>query len=107
MAGKRSTSFEDTRIELLKDDQSAAIYLQECWADGNIELFNAALQDVAKARAGGMTALSEATDMSRTSLYKSLSENGNPSFETIIKVLSSLGMSIQITPKEDKVPQGV
>ena len=48
---------------------------------------------IAKAR--GMTQLSKDTGLGRESLYKSLSGDANPSFDTIIKVAQALGLKIR------------
>jgi len=49
-----------------------------------------ALGDIA--RACGMSKVARATGLSRESLYKALSENGNPSFATIMKVARAVGV---------------
>ena len=51
-----------------------------------------ALGDIA--RAGGMTKLARATGLSRESLYKGLSERGNPSLATVLKVAAALGLRL-------------
>jgi len=51
-----------------------------------------ALGDIA--RATGMTDVAKATGLSRESLYRALSENGNPSFATILKVARALGVRL-------------
>lgn len=92
-----SKLFDFSNIEALKDPQYAAIYLEECLADGNIELFQAALRDVAKAQ-GGMTAIAKKASLSRESLYRALSIKGNPRLDTLTKVLSATGLRFSITP---------
>lgn len=52
--------------------------------------------NIAKAR--GMAQVAKDAGVGRESLYKSLSENGNPSFSTIMKVVHSLGGRITIEP---------
>ena len=59
MKKKPTRSFNKTSQHLLKDPEVAAKYLEEILADGNMELFTAALKDVADARLGGMSALSK------------------------------------------------
>ena len=54
----------------------------------------AAIGDVAKAR--GMGQIAEAAGVGRESLYKSLSKDGNPSFQTIVKVVQALGGRLTI-----------
>jgi probable addiction module antidote protein len=48
------------------------------------------------ARAHGMSEIAKATGMSRESLYKALSADGNPSFATVVNVLSSLGLRLNV-----------
>jgi len=51
-----------------------------------------ALGDIARAR--GMTQVARDAGLSRESLYKALSENGNPSFATVLKVARALGVRL-------------
>ncbi len=73
-------------------------YLEACVEEdpGDGSLIRAALGDIA--RAGNMSELARRTGMSREGLYKALSPEGNPSFETILKVLRALGLEIHISP---------
>jgi probable addiction module antidote protein len=57
-------------------------------------LIKAALGDVARAK--GMTEIAEATGLSRTSRYKALSQDGNPEFATVVKVLRTLGLRVGV-----------
>lgn len=57
-------------------------------------LMQAALGNVAKAR--GMTQIAKDAGVGRESLYKSLSKDGNPSFQTIAKVIHALGGRLTI-----------
>jgi probable addiction module antidote protein len=78
----------------LTDRDSIAAYLDAALEDGDPALIKAALGDVARAK--GMTEIAEATGLSRTSLYKALSQDGNPEFVTVVKVLHSLGLRVGI-----------
>lgn len=51
-----------------------------------------ALGDVARAR--GMTRVARDTGLSRESLYKALSADGNPSFATVLRVARALGLKL-------------
>jgi probable addiction module antidote protein len=51
------------------------------------------------ARSKGMVAVANELGLSRESLYKSLSSSGNPSFNTIAKVLDNLGFQLSIRQK--------
>jgi probable addiction module antidote protein len=53
------------------------------------------------ARAKGMSQLSRDTGLGRESLYKALSGEGNPSFATILKVTSALGIRLHALPAQN------
>lgn len=80
----------------LVDDEDMFAYLQAVAEENDPRLLQAALGDVAKAR--GMSALAREAGVGRESLYKSLSENGNPSFQTISKVVAALGARLTVVP---------
>jgi probable addiction module antidote protein len=95
---KPTSPFSESRIAMLQSDPVlAAEYLEECLEEGGIELFKVALRHVAEARLGGMSALSKATELNREALYRSLSEDGNPSLDTLTKVLGAMGMRIAVS----------
>ncbi|MCK5592088.1 MAG: putative addiction module antidote protein [Candidatus Pacebacteria bacterium] len=99
MTRKASIPFDfSIRDELLKDPKNAAIYLEGCLEDGNMELFQEALKNVAKAQ-GGMAVVAAETKLNRESLYRALSKKGNPKMDTITKVLGAMGMRISIVPE--------
>ena len=82
--------------EYLETDEDIVAYLNAAIEEGDPALLQAALGDVAKAR--GMTSIARDAGVSRESLYKSLSANGNPSFQTIAKVSRALGLQISFVP---------
>ncbi len=94
-----SVSFDETSKELLKDPETASLYLEECLANGDIELFKLALKHVADAQEGGMTQLAKTTGLARESLYRSLSKAGNPRLDSLTKVLDALGLRIGVSVK--------
>lgn len=102
MADKTTRPFSKTREQVLSDPETAAIYLEECLADGNIELFQEALKHVAQTQ-GGMSAVSKQAGLNRESLYRALSKKGKPQLDTMAKVLAALGMRFSITPDEGRV----
>ena len=55
-----------------------------------------ALGDIARAK--GMSQVARDAGLSRESLYKALSETGNPSFATVLKVLRALGVKFHAEP---------
>jgi probable addiction module antidote protein len=79
----------------LTDKERIAAYLDAALEEGDPDLIKAALGDIARAK--GMAEIAEATGLSRTSLYKALSQDGNPEFATVVKVLRSLGLRVGVT----------
>jgi probable addiction module antidote protein len=85
--------------EHLKTPEDCTLFLQACMEDGGAEdpaVLANALGAVARAR--GISQLSRDTGITREGLYKALSEGGNPSYATIVKVLAALGMRFTILP---------
>lgn len=80
--------------EYLKTDEDMVRYLEACLEEaGDDAAFIAkALGNIARAK--GMTRLARDTGLGRESLYKALSGEGNPSFATILKVMSALGIRL-------------
>ncbi len=80
--------------EHLKTEEDMAQYLEACLQEaGDDAAFIAkALGNIARAK--GMSRLSRDTGMSQESLYNALSGEGNPSFATILKVTSALGIRL-------------
>ena len=83
--------------EYLETEEDIAAYLNAVMAEDDPALLQAALGDIAKAR--GMTNVAKEAGVGRESLYKSLSANGNPSFQTISKVSRALGLKMAFIPK--------
>lgn len=80
--------------DFLDSDEVIAAYLTEALADDNPDVFIAALGDVAKAR--GMSQIAKDARLGRESLYKALAPGAKPRFETIAKLINSLGVRIAI-----------
>ena len=82
--------------EYLETEEQIAAYLDDIFNSGDPDLIITAIGDVARAK--GMSKIADDTNLGRESLYKSLSQGGNPSFETVMKVLSSLGFGLRPAP---------
>jgi probable addiction module antidote protein len=78
--------------ELLETDADIAEFLTEAACEGSGEDFIHALGIAARAR--GMSEIAQKAGVTRASLYKSLSEGGNPEFETISRVCGALGVRL-------------
>ena len=81
----------------LSTREDVRLYLEACAEEdpGDGSLIRAALNDIARAR--NMSLLARDAGMSREGLYKALSENGNPSFSTVMRITRALGMRLRIT----------
>ncbi len=79
----------------LTNDEIVAEYLTAALEDPNPDVFLAAVGNVAKAR--GMSSIAEGAGLGRESLYKSLTPGAKPRYETVLKVLQSLGVKLTVT----------
>ena len=82
--------------EYLESEEEITAYLIDVFSTNDPQLIITAIGDVARAR--GMSQIAEDVACGRESLYKSLSQDGNPSFETIVKTLSSIGYELKPSP---------
>ena len=80
--------------EHLRTPEEMAAYLEACLdeAEGDAAFIAKALGDIARAR--GMTQVARDTGLSRESLYKALSGERSPHFDTILKVVNALGLRL-------------
>ena len=86
--------------EFLGTPEEMAAYLEACIqeSEGDSAFIAKALGDIARAK--GMTQIARETGLSRESLYKALSGDRSPSFDTILKVISALGLKLSASAKE-------
>ena len=96
---KSGNYIEDYLIPKLKNSQYAADYLNDTLENGDIHTFLLALQNVVKAQ-GGIATIAEKAHMSRSSLYKTLSEKGNPYLKGTKDILSAMGLRLMIKSRE-------
>ena len=79
--------------EALDSPEAIEIFMTEAFKTGNASHIAKAIGVIAKAK--GMTQLAEETGLSREQLYRSLSEEGNPTLKTTLSVLHALGLSMK------------
>lgn len=80
--------------EFLDNEEVVAEYLAAALEDPNPDVFLSAVANVAKAR--GMAKVAEDSGLGRESLYKALAPGAKVRYETIRKVLDSLGVKLTI-----------
>lgn len=88
--------------EHLDSEEMIFAYMNAAFEDGDPALVAAALGDIARAR--GMTQIAKAAGVSRESLYRALSAEGNPEFGTIMRVMKAMGLHMSIEPAS-KLPE--
>jgi probable addiction module antidote protein len=93
---KMSTTRYDVADHLRTPTEMAA-YLEASLeeADGDAAFVAKALGDIARAQ--GMSRVARDTGLSRESLYKALSGDHSPSFDTILRVVEALGLKLHAT----------
>lgn len=92
MTKTKTTPYDSA--EYLKTDEDMAMYLEACLEEAGDDAAFIAKALGTIARAKGMTQLAKDTGLGRESLYKALSGEGNPSFATILKVTTALGIKL-------------
>jgi probable addiction module antidote protein len=94
----KTTRFDSA--EYLDSDEAINAYLEEALETDDPAFITQALGTVA--RAHGMSQIAKETGLSRESLYKALSAEGNPEFSTVIRVMQALGLRFSVTAAEPR-----
>ena len=92
-------NFDDFIMEELNNPEFVSDYLQDALDEGGIPLFLITLRQVVQHQKG-LTTVAQETGLGRESLYKTLSEQGNPHLSTIEKILKTVGMKITVIPNQ-------
>lgn len=96
MTTPRDASFDDYLVKSMKDPAEAAAYIEAVMELDDPAALLVALRHVAKAH--GMAEVARRADMGDKTLFKALSENGNPTLTTIHKVLHAVGLRLSVAP---------
>jgi probable addiction module antidote protein len=93
---KKTTTTRYDVAEHLRTQEEMAAYLEACLVEsnGDATFIAKALGDIARAK--GMTQVAKDAGLSRESLYKALSGDRTPGFDTILKVVAALGLSLHV-----------
>ena len=88
--------------EHLRTSEEMAAYLEACIeeANGDAAFIAKALGDIARAK--GMSEVARDAGLSRESLYRALSGERNPGFDTILKVIDALGLRLHAEVVRDR-----
>ncbi|MFP5381140.1 MAG: addiction module antidote protein [Gammaproteobacteria bacterium] len=101
-----SVPHEEWLISTLRADPEFAVeYLKQAMAEMDEPEGRGAallaLRQIAES-CGGIAKVAEAAGIQRESLYRALSPKGNPTLNTLLAVLKSVGMRLSVEP-QDKV----
>jgi probable addiction module antidote protein len=80
----------------LKTDTERAAYLEALLEEGDSRVITLGLRELAES-AGGMAVISKRTGLSRETLYRTLSKNGNPRLDTLTALLHAMGLRLSVT----------
>ena len=97
MNAPRNVSYQNYLIESLKDPEEAAAYIEAALELEDPAALLVALRQVAKAH--GMADVARRADVGEKTLFRALSENGNPTVTTLHKVLHAVGLRLSVTPE--------
>jgi probable addiction module antidote protein len=86
--------------EYLGTPERQAAYITAALETGELDLVRDALRLVARAQ--GMAGIAKTAKLNRESLYKALGDAGNPEFDTILRVIRALGLTLSARPAEKK-----
>jgi probable addiction module antidote protein len=81
---------------LLTTPEAVEDFLRDAVEEGDVALISNAIGIAARAK--GMTKIASETGLAREALYRSFSEDGNPSLKSAIAVLKALGLMLSVRP---------
>jgi len=93
---RKFREFTEIIKEDLQDPEFAVLYLNEALNSGDKKIFLIALRDVIEAR-GNIKGFAEKADLPRQSIYRMLSEDGNPTLDKLAAIFEAMGFKIQVT----------
>jgi probable addiction module antidote protein len=93
-------SYKNDLLKELKNPEYAAAYLAQALESEDQATFLLALRDVVEA-GGGVSVVARQAHIQRESLYKTLSNRGNPRLTTLQGILKSVGLRMAVTPETE------
>lgn len=95
MMGLKTTRFDPA--DYIETAEDIRFYLEAAMEGNDPKHIASAIGDVARSK--GMSEIARKTGLGRQALYNALSENGNPTLETLTAVLDALGLQLSVQPK--------
>lgn len=90
---KKLTTYDPAAA--LVDDKEIAAFMADALETGDVAHIAKSLGIIARAK--GMAQIAEQTGLSREQLYRSFSENGNPTLKTTLAVMKALGIELTVS----------
>lgn len=98
MTSAASRSHDDAVIEELREDPAyAAELLNAVLEDGDQQELMTTLRRISMAF-GGVQKLAEQAELNATTLYRTLSPQGNPELKTLTSMLKAMGLQLAVRP---------
>ncbi len=94
----KGSSFNDYLEERLKDPELACHFIAEAIEENDPDYLKVALGEIVKAY--GVAYISEQSGIGRQTIYKMLSEKGNPTHKNLVAILDTLGLELTVRPKK-------
>ena len=92
----RDKSYETSIITTMRDPVEAAAYLEAVLELDDPAALLVALRQIAKAH--GMAEVARRAELGEKTLFRALSDKGNPTLTTVHKVLHAVGLRLSVTP---------
>ncbi len=99
MSKKKFIDYHENLMLRLKNPELALAYLNEAITDDDQRVFLLALKDVIEAQEGNMTALAEEAKLNRPTLYRMLSQQGNPRWTSMTSLVNALGLQLHVSAR--------
>lgn len=96
MNKKRLINYQEQLLKKLQNEEFATIYLNEALSEGDPRMFLLALKNVIAAQEENISSIAKEANLTRTSIYRILSEKGNPKLINIISLLNSVGLHLSV-----------
>lgn len=80
------------------DDESQIDLLNDAFASGHAGYISASIGTVARVR--GLSKIASDADLNRQSLHKALSDRGNPTLDTLLRVLKALDLELKVADRK-------
>ena len=97
VAKKKITFSKWDPAKYINTKEAVIAHIEAAFEENDTELFLSIINDIARSK--GMTMIARELGVSREGLYRSLAPTGNPSIETVFKLLDILGLRIKLEQK--------